>query len=209
MIAISTAWLYTYQLNSSFAFFILFLPITTCSYKCLTNMHWVFYTAFNGEHLNGFHKVNEAVINNTAGKPVKRLQGKNYREENVLGMYFPYEISSPVHICKIYIENYSSTVWKYLCFLRQILWQVSTKNQNHAMTSKKCKKLKTCIIVLHLLTPECELEETQEKYLEEYVLLGSCCDLRKSGGINCRWPLTPTKSSWLKLQANFFLLPIG
>lgn len=116
MIAISTAWLYTYQLNSSFAFFILFLPITTCSYKCLTNMHWVFYTAFNGEHLNGFHKVNEAVINNTAGKPVKRLHGRNYREENVLGMYFPYEISGPVHICKIYMENYSSTVWKYLCF---------------------------------------------------------------------------------------------
>jgi len=50
MIAISTAWLYTYQLNSSFAFFILFLPITTCSYKCLTNVHRVFYTAFNGEH---------------------------------------------------------------------------------------------------------------------------------------------------------------
>lgn len=41
--------------------------------------------------LNSFHKVNEAVISNTAGEPVKRLQGRNYREENVLGMYFPYE----------------------------------------------------------------------------------------------------------------------
>jgi len=41
--------------------------------------------------LNSFHKVNEAVINSTAGKPVKRLQGRNYQEENILGMYFPYE----------------------------------------------------------------------------------------------------------------------
>lgn len=39
MITISTAWLYTYKLNSNFAFFILFLPITTCFYKYLTNVH--------------------------------------------------------------------------------------------------------------------------------------------------------------------------
>lgn len=51
MMAISTAWLYTDQLNSSLAFLSLFLPITACSYKCLTSMHCIFYTAFNGEHL--------------------------------------------------------------------------------------------------------------------------------------------------------------
>lgn len=60
--------------------------------------------------LNSFYKVNEAVINNTAGESVKRLQGRNYQEENILRMYFPYEISDPVHICKIYMENYLSTV---------------------------------------------------------------------------------------------------
>lgn len=41
--------------------------------------------------LNSFYKVNEAVISSTAGEPVKRLQGRNYQEGNVLGMYFPYE----------------------------------------------------------------------------------------------------------------------
>lgn len=35
--------------------------------------------------------MNEAVISSTAGELVKRLQGRNYQEENVLGMYFPYE----------------------------------------------------------------------------------------------------------------------
>lgn len=48
----------------------------------------------------------------------------------------------------------------------------------------KSKKLMTCINISLVLIPECELKETQEKYLEENVLLESLCDLRKPGGIN-------------------------
>lgn len=50
----------------------------------------------------------------------------------------------------------------------------------------KAKKLKSCIVILLLLTPECELEETQGKCLEEHILLGSCCGLRKPRELNRR-----------------------
>lgn len=91
MMAISTAWLYTYQLNSSFAFFILFLPIATCSYECFTGMHWVFYTAFNGEPFKEFSKSEWSYDKQYSWQAHKRLQGRHYQEENVLGMYFPCE----------------------------------------------------------------------------------------------------------------------
>lgn len=65
----------------------------------------------------------------------------------------------------------SEYIFAFETFLRNF-WEVSPKNQNYAVISKKGKKLKICIVMFFFLTPECELKEIKGKYLEEHILLG-------------------------------------
>lgn len=71
MMAISTEWLCTYQLNCSFAFFILFLSIIHVP-RSVSQACTGFSTQFLMKNiLKSFHKVNEYVISSTAGEPTR------------------------------------------------------------------------------------------------------------------------------------------
>lgn len=140
----------------------------------------------------------------------KTLPGGKY-SRNVFSLWSPKINQSRSMLLFIYAKAYMenkqddfSTLWIHLCIWDRNFWQVSPKNQNYAVTSKKGKKMKSCIVILLLLTPECELEEIHGKYLEEHTLLGSCCHLRKSRKLNCRWLLIPTKSLGVRPQDGFF-----